>query len=272
MIEQFDLNKSEQYTLSIRLSTDGFSFSIYNPLNGSDFFFRTYNINIQHSMAANVKEFISNTDELNCQYKRINILISTHRYTTVPLDFFDEKEMESIYYQNITRTNNEIVLCNMLSRSNIAVLFALDKLTHVYLTELFPTARFYVSISPMAEYFSSRSKQGNCSKLFVNIQPYSIDILGFNRGFPLIMNSYKISQIDDICYYILNIWQNAQYNQLRDELHICGNAGRRKETSDRLQDFIKHIFIINPQAELNKSTTTDIEEIPFEMQSLITCE
>jgi polyribonucleotide nucleotidyltransferase len=37
MIETTDFNKSEQYTLSIRLSTDGFSFSVFNPLGDMDF-------------------------------------------------------------------------------------------------------------------------------------------------------------------------------------------------------------------------------------------
>lgn len=272
MTREIDLTKSEQYTLSIRLSTDGFSFSIYNPLNGSDFYFRQFNINTQHSMAANVKEFINETEELKYKYKRINILVATRRYTTVPLDYLEDKEIETTFYQNVSRMNNEIVLCNMLSRSNIAVLFSLDKLTHLYLSELFPEARFYNSISPMAEFFSSRSKQGNCSKLFVNIQTNSIDVLGFNRGYLLILNSYKTSGLDDICYYILNVWQQSQYSQERDELHLCGDTQKRKEISERLQDFIKRIFIINPQSELNNSVTTDIEEVPFEMQSLITCE
>ncbi len=37
MTERIDFTKSEQYTLSIRLSADGFSFSIYNPLTDNDF-------------------------------------------------------------------------------------------------------------------------------------------------------------------------------------------------------------------------------------------
>ena len=37
MIETTDFNKSEQYTLSIRLSTDGFSFSVFNPLGDGEF-------------------------------------------------------------------------------------------------------------------------------------------------------------------------------------------------------------------------------------------
>ena len=37
--ETIDFGKSEQYTLSIRLSTDGFSFSIYNPIHDSSLSF-----------------------------------------------------------------------------------------------------------------------------------------------------------------------------------------------------------------------------------------
>ncbi len=42
MTERIDFTKSEQYTLSIRLSADGFSFSIYNPLTDNDFCFVPY--------------------------------------------------------------------------------------------------------------------------------------------------------------------------------------------------------------------------------------
>ncbi|WP_349832949.1 DUF3822 family protein, partial [Bacteroides fragilis] len=35
--ETIDFGKSEQYTLSIRLSTDGFSFSVFNPLGDGEF-------------------------------------------------------------------------------------------------------------------------------------------------------------------------------------------------------------------------------------------
>ena len=86
MTETLDFNKSEQYTLSIRLSTDGFSFSIYNPINGNDFYYRAFPVNTQRSMAANVKAFLAATEELKYTFKQTNILIHSPRYTIVPLD------------------------------------------------------------------------------------------------------------------------------------------------------------------------------------------
>ena len=70
-----DFTKSSQYTLSIRLSTDGFSFSVYNPLEECDFYFQTFAVNTQQSMAANVKAFLAQTAELKYTYRQVNILI-----------------------------------------------------------------------------------------------------------------------------------------------------------------------------------------------------
>ena len=272
MTEQLDLSKSEQYTLSIRLSTDGFSFSIYTPLDGNALFYQTFAINQQHSMAANVKIFISQIKEFSYSYKRINILMTSPKYTVVPMQFYNDDDVDTIYHQSLPKAANDIILCNMLSRSNVAIIFSIDKLSHLYLSEKFPSAKFYAGISPIIEDFSSRSKQGNCRKIFANITQNNLDLLGFEKGSPIIINSFKTANTEDICYYILNVWQQSNYDPNRDELHLYADQAIRKEISARLQDFIRHIYIINPKAEFSNAISNGNNEIPFEMQSIITCE
>lgn len=157
--ETINLNQSVQYTLSIRLSTDGFSFSIYNPLNGNDVFFRSYPVNVQHSMAANIKQFLADTDEIKHTFKQTNILVHTQRYTSVPLELYEDEQTELLFYQNLPQQKNEVILCNILGKSNVVILFALDKLSHLFLSEHFPDARFFASISPLTEHFQSKAKQ-----------------------------------------------------------------------------------------------------------------
>ena len=142
MIEKIDFSQSEQYTLSIRLSTDGFSFSIYNPLNGSDFFFHPYPVNTQRSMAANAKAFLAETEELKRPFKQVNILIHSERYTVLPFELYEDEQMESLFYQNLQKVNNETVLCNILGKSNTVILFGLDKLTHLFFSEHFYSPLF----------------------------------------------------------------------------------------------------------------------------------
>lgn len=268
-----DYNKSEQYTLSIRLSTDGFSFSIYNPINGRDFFHRTYPVNTQRSMAANVKSFLAATEELKHPFKHVNILIHSQRYTIVPLELFEDEQMEKLFYQNIKEIKNEIVLCNILGKSNSVILFSLDKLTHLLLSEHFPSARFFSSISPQIEYLTIKSRLGNSRKMYVNIHPGNIDTICLDKGNLLLVNSYPTPNTNDINFYILNIWKQLVYDQRRDELHITGGYDTRKEITKELQKYISHVYSINPQAEFVCSeSNVKIEDIPFDIQSLILCE
>ena len=50
-----DFTKSKQYTLSIRLSTDGFSFSIYNPINDNSQSLFEKEVDTSLSLTANLK-------------------------------------------------------------------------------------------------------------------------------------------------------------------------------------------------------------------------
>ena len=50
-----DFTKSKQYTLSIRLSTDGFSFSIYNPIHDDSLSIIEKEIDTSLSLTANLK-------------------------------------------------------------------------------------------------------------------------------------------------------------------------------------------------------------------------
>ena len=272
MIEKIDFSQSEQYTLSIRLSTDGFSFSIYNPLNGSDFFFHPYPVNTQRSMAANAKAFLAETEELKRPFKQVNILIHSERYTVLPFELYEDEQMKSLFYQNLQKVNNETVLCNILGKSNTVILFGLDKLTHLFFSEHFPTARFFAAVSPQIEYFSVKSRLGNNRKLYANLHPESVDLFAFDRGHPLLFNTFSASGVTDQCYYLLYAWKQLGYDQERDELHLTGQTPFRKEITEQLQQYIRKVFIINPQAEFNDSESSRIENVPFDIQSLIACE
>ena len=272
MTKDLDFNKSEQYTLSIRLSTDGFSFSIYNPIIENDFYCRNFPVNTQRSMAANVKSFLAATDELGHKFKQTNILVHSNRYTIIPLDFFEDESMEQVFYHNVRDKRNEIVLCNVLSNSNSVVIFSLDRLTHVFLSEHFADARFFYSISPQVEYLTLKSRHGNCKKIYTNINNGYIDVIAMDNGRLLLANTYQTVSPNDINYLLLNIWQKAGFNQEKDELHITGIAETKNIIVPELKKYISHVYSINPQAEFNNSRISKIENIPFDVQSLILCE
>ena len=189
MAQPIDFNKSEQYILSIRLSTDGFSFSIYHPQQSEEVYFSSSPVNTQRSMAANVKTYLTETEELKHRFKQVNILIHTSRYTTLPLELYEDEQTDLLFYQNLPPQNNEVVLCNILGKSNLVILFGLDKLTHLFLTEHFPNARLFASVSPITEYLAHKVKPSDCRKLFAIFHPESVEVIAFEKEKLLLLNT-----------------------------------------------------------------------------------
>lgn len=76
MIETTDFNKSEQYTLSIRLSTDGFSFSVFNPLGDGEFSYYDRAVDESFSLTANLKQTFRELAWLERPFRRVNVLMA----------------------------------------------------------------------------------------------------------------------------------------------------------------------------------------------------
>lgn len=272
MTERIDFTKSEQYTLSIRLSADGFSFSIYNPLVDDDFYFEPYPVDTLRSMTANLKEMLAKTDALRHPYKRVNVLYDTPRFTPVPFDLFEDEQMDRLFYHNFQQTGNEIVLCNVLGKSNTVILFGMDKHVHQLVAEQFPKARIFSTISPLTEYFARKSRLGNTRKLYAHVRKHSMDICCYDRGKLLLLNSFSCKQVSDRVYYLLYIWDQLEYNKEKDELHLAGEWGTKEGLPEELRKYLRQVFIVYPKAEFNRSEMSKIEEMPFDMQTLLLCE
>ena len=259
MIEKIDFSQSEQYTLSIRLSTDGFSFSVLNPLEKTGHMAYEYVVNESFSLTANLKRVFKETEWLNLPYPRVNILMTDKRFTFIPLEYFEDEQAETIFYHNFPPQENEIVQYNILHRSNIVVIFGMDKSTYTFLSEQYPEAHFYSQASPFIEYFSSKSRLGNNRKMYVSLRKKATDVYCFERNQLLLANSFPCKATSDRIYYMLYIWKQLGFSQERDELHLTGLLDQKEDLLKELRKYIHQVFITNPATNLDLQAITQCE-------------
>jgi hypothetical protein len=258
--------------LSVRLSSEEFYFSIYNPTKEKAYSFISKKTNENLSMAANVKEVIKENDFLKHRYKRVNVMVITKRFTLIPFELFEDEQAEAILYHNHTRHENEIVLYNILKNANAVVVFAVDKSAYQQLIDQFPGAHFYCQASSLTEYFSGRSRQGNSLKMYAYQRKNSIDILCYDRGRVQLINNFKCSETTDVIYYLLYVWKQLDFNQERDELHLTGELRDKESLVKGLKQFVRQLFVINPLSEFSLNGISNAKEIPFDLQTLSLCE
>lgn len=254
-----DFTKSKQYTLSIRLGTDGFSFSIYNPIHDDSLSVIEKEIDPSLSLTANLKTVFLESDFLGHTYKRVNIMMAGKRFTIIPLDLYEEEQAELLFYHNHQKRENEIVLYNILKKNNVAIVFGMDKSAYTFLKEQYTDARFYSQSTPLIDYFSIKSRLGNSKKMYASIRKDGIDIYCFERGHLLLANSFECTHTEDRIYYLLYAWKQLEFNQERDELHLTGTLPDKEVLMNELKKFILQVFIMNPATNID-------------MQALLTCE
>ena len=256
-----DFTKSEQYTLSIRLSADGFSFSVHHPQHEGELFYADYAVNVSYSMTANLKKMIQTTEELKHAYGQTNILIDTQRVTPVPFDLFEDEQTEALFYQNFQPRDNETILCKILGKSNIALLFGMDRHAHQLLCEQFPQSRIFANVSPLMEHFTQKSRENNCRSLYVHFQPSGMNIFAFDKGKLLLTNTFRCKQTADQIYYLLYVWQQLGFSQEKDQIYLTGKMEAQEELLTELNKFLRQVTLLPHPNHL-----------PFDLQTLMICE
>lgn len=264
---QLDFSKSDQYTLSIRLGADGFSFAVYNPIDNR-FAFYPYAINPTRSMAINVQEMLQKAEALQHAYRQVHVCWVSNRYTLIPFEIFDEEQLEEMLYYNHPKQDNEVVLYNNQARGNIVVAFAMDKTCRKILKEQYPSIRFHAHTSLLIDNLSERSRFGNSKKMYAYVRSNAIDIFCFERGKLLLANSFSCHFAEDKMYYLLYTWKQLAYSQERDELHLFLPHSNKEEFIDKLRKYLRHVFVATPKTDFNYSGDIKTEDIPLELQLL----
>ena len=267
-----DFNKSKQYTLSIRLSTDGFCFAIHNPLIDNEYAYHPYKIDAHKSIGANLKSAIEELALLKHTYATVNILFANTAYTIVPKEFYAEQCAHDLYAQNFPQAATTEILSNIVGDDQAVVLFSMESQLRKLITERFPKANIYASISPLINYASEKSFTNNKRFCFVHLHKHYADVLCFNNGAPLLINTFNGNDIADVPYFLLNCWQMLGLSQTDDTLYVASNTRNTKTLIKELNRFIQNIHLLRPAEEFHSTELARIDELPFDLQALIACE
>lgn len=257
--------------LSIRLSADGFSFSILDPAGHQPFMYSSVQVTPGISLTANIKQTLAHEELLLQKGRRTLVLLENPRWTVVPLDLFEEKHAEAIFAQSQQVVSGEKVLYNILEKSNVVILFSMEQAAWQLVNELWPNAHIYASISPIINHLTIKSHSStDCCKMYVHMSKRAADIIVLQNGMPVLMNSYVCQNTDDVLYYTLNVWKQMGLDQQSDEIYLLGNHSEKEALVTKLGVFIETVVDVNPKVEFNRSEVVECkDEVPYDMLTLL---
>jgi len=246
MIETTDFRKAEQYTLSIRLTADGFCFSLFNPLATEEeaFSYEMAEADELLSECGNLKKLFRQKEWLNNPFGKVCIITESTRQLIVPLALFDDEQAEALFYHSMSEGENEVVCYNILPHENMVVIFGMDESTHDWLLEKYPNVKFYAKATPLISHFSADAKAEDAKKLFVNFGKEVATLLAYENGELQLCNSTSFTNPTDIVYHILSCWKSLDMNQETDELYLTGTPVEQEELLHILRTYVQQVKVV----------------------------
>lgn len=265
-------NQITNKSLSIRVCSNGLSFCTYAPGREDPFEYKVWDVNHTISLAANLKDALMHEPMLKQEYQRVNVLIATPHFTTVPVAAFQKEDIASVYQFTFPKDRPQHVSYNVLRRSGIAIVFGLDRNIHQLLLDDFPRARFYASASTLIEFFSERSLFGPGRKMYVYLHEKEMTVYAFEQGRMLFVNTFSAVSVADMQYYALHVWQEMKFDQVDDALFIVGdNEPRTMELSEKIKYFLQRVAVIDRGEDFKDRITMGNHLIPYDLQTLLIC-
>lgn len=242
MLKGNDALYNNEYDLSVRVGSNGFSFSIRDVGKV---------VSLSKKIEADLftlskKEIISLFDSekeiLFSDYNKISLIIETDDYTFVPKPFFKPTDIDVFFHFQFPKDKKQIVTFNYINSWNTANIFSLPANLYKALEELFPENEFKHQLSHLlSEVITSKEDH-----IHVWVRSKIIDIILIKNGKLTLLNSFLCETKEDMAYYILRLVEEFKFDveSVRISLH---QYTLKENLYDIISRYVKFCKIIPQQ-------------------------
>lgn len=220
----FDKNKTKEYTLSIQLGLDGFSFSILNEnkkciaLNK----FIPFKKNSDNIPINSFIEIIRNNELLNLNFREVSLLWISDKVLLIPSEFFSEDFAYDSFQLSHSIQKQECLEWNEFPELKSWIVFSFPKNIKEFIQSHFDNSKLYHQCLPFYREALNQKIAENHPQVFLNIQNYFFHVIIPDRNGKHFINTFPYSSSSDLAYYVLNIFKQQKLNNERSKLTIGG--------------------------------------------------
>ncbi|HYW96790.1 MAG TPA: DUF3822 family protein [Bacteroidales bacterium] len=236
--DDYNINKTITYRLSIQLNPDGFSVLIADAHKNILFLLHRKGENF----GDNLSEFKDNMDlypVTNLRFARSVILVNTTEFTLVPSEYYSEDLRELYIRFSHPLMDFEQVMTNRLENPDARLLFKLKE-KHIGLIKSFHNSPAIVHSSvPYLEYIMT-GYQGE-DGLFIHHTGNLLSLSRTRNNQLELHNIIEAVDDNDITYHTLNTFKHLGMNRDSDKILYSGTLNENSEAVNILSRYIGQI-------------------------------
>ena len=221
--DNIDFTKSETYILSIRLTPNGFYFSIHCPTNTSFFYQNSITFPSNTTYLNNLEKFIFDYSFFSHNFQKIYVICVNNEYTLIPKQYYEKRLEEDLFSFNFTSTNVK-VLCNNIEQLGCKVIGGMDNSLHNFLSRTLINPYFKNHGEFLTSYFYKLHDKSRTA-LYININDNNmIDAIAFSKDKCILAKTFTVNNPLEGIYYIHKTWEILKLDAQTDKLFFSGKT------------------------------------------------
>ena len=267
---------SSRRRLTIRIGRSNLSFA-YQAGQNPDIAYEPYVVRSGVSMAANLREAFKTSGLLTAldsdqgaqAWPPLRTMAALDSdVMMVPIEQFDENEMERIYTFTFPANSHDAVCYDVLPDLNAVAVFAVNRDLRLVLNDHFTDIRLMTVMGPVWRHLHQRSFTGRRQKLYAYFHEKRMELFAFRQNRFKFCNTFEATRTNDALYFLLYVWKHLQLLPEQDELHMVGTIPDEQQLVDTLHRYLQNVYVINPAADFNNHPVTAIKDIPYDLMTL----
>lgn len=238
----FDSTQTHLYHLSVQISLDGIYFSLldiprgkYIELNGHHFFLKRPRL-----LLKNVREAIESEDIFSYDFKSIDILYFTKKFTLVPQAFYGRGLADKYLWFNNVQEKGFVVEKTLFPKAGCWCIYDMPQNLKEYLSSKFPKAGIRHNLFPLLEGGLKRNRAyPDREQVHLNFFRDSFEMVVINGSKLVHCNIFNYKTDRDILYYVLFVFDQLKLSSESTELILYGQIPQVSPVYHLFKKYVK---------------------------------
>lgn len=245
--ESFDLEKTNEYILSIQITLDGFSFSIFSANESKIIAFKPTPLKISSDnlIVHHFEDWIKKEEILQKKYSKTNIVYFSTEFSLLPENMFSSQLVKAATNRLIDENEQKHFETNDINKleSPAKIVFYLPKNLKEVVNKYFPSSQLIHPVQLIIE----QSPQGNKKNKVVILYTKNNFLMVVSRNQQVLFaNGFSIQHINDLVYFLLNTIVQLNINLKETDLYISDALIKNDEIEGLLNPYFNEISYLPP--------------------------
>lgn len=237
-----------QYSLSIRITADGFSFFVTEAYSGDLLHREDYQARGEEELFQTMTKAITRPTLTRQAFKNVRIVIDSDS-TCIPAEQFRSDDLEALYQQVFSTTDIERqhVCHTLIEQLNVVEAFTIPKDVEALLQEHFPgaivTNSYAMVMQRVADFCQRRNPSGQ--PIFAYVQSDQLFIFSIRDNQLLFANSFMVDKEQNALYFLLSVWKELNLDVRNDYCFIGGDPQPTQRLIEEARNYLLHVEQMN---------------------------